>query len=484
MSESVDVLVIGGGISGLSAAFYIQRARPDARVVVLESSDRVGGKIASAHIAGLTVDCGPDAFLARVPGAVDLAAELGLTDELIAPGTGKAWLWARGKLRAFPDGLVLGAPSKPFAVARSGILSPKGLLRAALSEIIPTRLTDTEDPTVASAIGKHLGREVVERLVDPLLGGINASDSNRLSLAMAAPNLMDAVKRPYFMRALRKSNAAARRGAIGSEMNAAERPIFLTPRTGISTLTQRLAERLGSAVLTGQGATSLTRSAGGSWVVATADNEWQAHEIVFASPAADTAKLVADVSANAASLLGQIRTSSVAIALLAYPKEAVNLPPGSGVLVPRSEGKLLTASSWWNQKWPHLDTKGQVLMRASAGRDGDTRFIELTDEQLVEHLHRELSEMLPISASPTDAHVQRWIGGFPQYDSGHARRVDAIEAALATDAPGLHLTGASYRGIGIPACIRSAKATAEKVVSSLAKPSVAAPVSPPAIAPG
>jgi protoporphyrinogen/coproporphyrinogen III oxidase len=476
-SVEVDVVVVGGGISGLSAAFYIRQTRPETRVVVLESSDKVGGKIASAHIAGLTVDCGPDAFLARVPGAVELATELGLKDELIAPGTGKAWLWARKKLRAFPDGLVLGAPSKPLAVARSGILSPKGLLRAALSEVIPTKLTDTDDPTVASAIGKHLGREVVERLVDPLLGGINASDSNRLSLAMAAPNLMEAVKQPYFMRALRKSNAAAQRGAIGSETNAAEKPVFLTPRTGINTMIQRLADCLGSAVVAGQTATSLSRSTGGSWMVTTALNEWHTGQVVLASPAAATATLVADLSSRAADLLGQIRTSSVAIALLAYPKDAVNLPPGSGILVPRSEGKMLTASSWWNQKWPHLDTKGQVLMRASAGRDGDVRFMELTDAQLVERLHRELSEMLPISAPPSDAHVQRWIGAFPQYDTGHARRVDSIEAAIAADAPGLHLTGASYRGIGIPACIRSAKATALKVVGSLAAPETPASVS-------
>lgn len=466
--ERVDVVVVGGGITGLSAAFYVQKQSPTCRVVMLEESDRVGGKIASAHIAGTTVDCGPDAFLARVEGAVELANDVGLGDELIAPATGKAWLWTRGKLRAFPDGLVLGAPTKVLAIARSGILSPKGLLRAGLSEILPTTLTDTADPTVASAIGKHLGREVVDRLVDPLLGGINASDSYRMSLASAAPNLEAAVRTRYFMRTLRRSQAAASRGAIGSETKGTEKPIFLTPRTGINTLTTRVAEQLGDVVRCNQKVTDIHRNINGSWVVASDSHTWEAPQVILATPAAVTARLVHELSRHAADLLSGIRTSSVALVLLAYPRSKVHLPAGSGLLVPRAEGKLMTASSWWNQKWPHLDTKDHVLIRASAGRDGDTRFMDLSDQQLVDQLHSELAEMVVLDGPPAETFVARWMSCFPQYDTGHARRVDAIEAALATDAPGLHLAGASYRGIGIPACIRSARAAARKVFQATA----------------
>jgi protoporphyrinogen/coproporphyrinogen III oxidase len=476
IDRTVDAVVIGGGITGLSAAYFIRKQDPRARVVVLEASDRPGGKIASAHIAGTTVDCGPDAFLARVEGAVELADDLGLGDRMIAPGTGKAWLWTRGKLRPFPDGLVLGAPTDTLAVARSGILSLKGLLRVAISEIVPTTLQTADDPTVAEAISRHVGREVVDQLVDPLLGGINASDCDRLSLASAAPNLVAAVNSRYLMRTLRRSQAAAARGAIGVEADPAARPVFLTPRTGINTMTARLAEELAEAVVCSVRATGIHRTDDGSWVVGTdggpggpggPDGDWTARQVVLAAPAAAVATLVAGASPSASSLLREIRTSSVALTLLAYPAAAVHLPPGSGMLVPRKEGKLLTASSWWNQKWPHLDTNGFILLRASAGRDGDTRFMDLSDEELVNRLHSELSEILDITARPLETHVARWINGFPQYDSGHAKRVDAIEAALTAEAPGLLLAGASYRGIGIPACIRSAKAAARRAADAI-----------------
>ena len=330
-SETCDVIVVGGGITGLSAAFYALKERPGARVVVLEASGRAGGKIASAHIAGMTVDCGPDAFLARVDGAVDLAADLGLTADLVAPATGKAWLWTRGKLRPFPDGLVLGAPTDPVAVARSGVLSIRGLLRAAVSEIVPTRASSVEDPTVAVAIGRHVGREVIDKLVDPLLGGINASDCDRLSLASAAPNLVAAANSRYLMRTLRRSQAAASRGAIGSDAQASSRPVFLTPRKGISTLVSRLAERLGDSIVYDAATTSLQRSGDAGWTVTAGSRSWSAPHVILATPAAASAAIVADESPTAAGLLRGIRTSSVALTLLAYPASAVRLPPGSGM---------------------------------------------------------------------------------------------------------------------------------------------------------
>ena len=235
--DEVDVVVVGGGISGLATAWYILRSQRRLRVVVLESDASAGGKIAGATVAGQEVDCGPDAFLARVPGGVELASELGLGDDLVAPATGKAWVWSRGKLRALPEGLVLGAPSRLLPLARSGILSPLGMARAALDEVWPRPSASPDDPTVADAIGRHLGREVVERLVDPLLGGINASDCDRLSLASAAPNLVAAAGAPRLMRALRAAGAAQQRGQIGVDQ---DRPVFLTPRTGVRSLVREL----------------------------------------------------------------------------------------------------------------------------------------------------------------------------------------------------------------------------------------------------
>jgi protoporphyrinogen/coproporphyrinogen III oxidase len=461
-ATDVDVIVIGGGITGLAAAYFIARDRPGTTVRVLEASAAVGGKIAGAEVAGIAVDTGPDAFLARVPGAVELAHELGLGDDLVSPATGSAYVWSRGALRALPAGLVLGVPTQLRSLASSHIISTRGFLRAALDEVLPRRSSGlAADPTVAEAIGRHLGREVVERLVDPLLGGINASDCDTLSLASAAPNLATSARAPRLMRALRASGAAAQRGQIGVTE---ERPIFLAPRSGIRSLVSELRRRV--EVTTDAAVLTVAVSAPG-WTVTTATETLRGRSIVLATPAAASARLLKSVAPVASRELDGIRTASVALTLLAYPADSLRLPPGSGMLVPRPEQRLVTASSWWNQKWPHLDTHGHVLIRASAGRDGDTRFTDLDDAELVDALHDDLREMIGAQARPVDARVSRWMHGFPQYDSGHAARVERIENSLATT-PGLCLAGASFRGIGVPACIRDAQRAAKATVAHLA----------------
>ena len=456
----LDVAIIGGGITGLSTAFFLLQSNPALRVRVFESSAVPGGKVAGAEVAGIAVDTGPDAFLARVPGGVELAEALGLSDELVAPATGKAYVWSRGALRSLPEGLVLGVPTNLRSLARSQIISTRGIARAALDEIVPRRTT-VKDPTVSLAIGAHLGREVVERLVDPLLGGINAGDSDTLSLASAAPNLSTAAASSRLMRALRASNATTARGQIGVTE---DRPVFLAPRRGIRTLIEKLQARV--PVSLRSGATKLEHVEG-VWRITVSGDVIRAHMVVLATPAASSALLLVDVAPQTAAELRAIRTASVALTLLAYPAGSVALPPGSGMLVPRPEQRLLTASSWWNQKWPHLDTHGHVLIRASAGRDGDTRFMDLDDNALVDALHHDLTDALGLTAKPIDARVTRWIGGFPQYDTGHAARVDRIEAALEQETKGVVLAGASYRGIGLPACIRDAQRAAGQVLSAL-----------------
>ena len=223
------MVVVGGGIAGLVVAFDVLRRRPTATVTVLEPAQVAGGRIARAEVAGVHVDTGPDAFLARVEGAVELATDLGLGNDLVAPATGAASVWSRGALRPLPAGLILGVPSRLAPVIRSGIISPRGLARLALDEVMPRR-GGSEDRSVAEAIGSHLGDEVVDRLVDPLLGGISAADSHHLSVEAAAPLLAAAARRPRLMRALRRQQSAAPRGQIGVTE---ERPVFLAPRAGI-----------------------------------------------------------------------------------------------------------------------------------------------------------------------------------------------------------------------------------------------------------
>jgi protoporphyrinogen/coproporphyrinogen III oxidase len=442
-----DLVVVGGGITGLTAAFYAMRQGAD--VVVLEAGPHTGGKVSSVRLCGLDIDAGPDAFLARIPGAVELAADLGLADELVAPATGQAWLWSRDVLHPLPSGLVLGVPSDVSALEASKILSEAGLVRARSGKTSVADVAD--DVSVADGIGAHLGAEVVERLVDPLLGGINASDCSRLSLKSASAELFAASGSVDLMSALRAQAAA--RGQIGVSE---DRPVFLTPRGGVRRLVAALVDALGSRVWVDSVVDSVSL-VDGVWSVVIGGSALRARSIVLATPAAVSAALLSDVAPELAGELASIRTASVALTLLAYPRSAVSLPAGSGMLVARPDGHLLTAASWWSQKWPHLDTGDHVIVRASAGRDGDERFMALSDGSLIDALHAELVSVLDIRSLPTEAVVSRWINGFPQYDVGHAARVARIES-LCAGLPGLSLAGASYRGIGLPACIRDAKA--------------------------
>ena len=466
-SEVFDCAVIGGGITGLAVAWRLLRDAPYLRVVVLESADQAGGKIRSVELAGHRIDAGPDAFLSRVSGAVELAEELGLADDLVAPATGQAWLWSQDQLHRLPAGLVLGVPSDPHALGATEILSSDALARALASDSGAASVGDVHlelvngDVSVAAGIGAHLGMEVVERLVDPLLGGINASDCQRLSLKSASADLFAAVQQPRLMEALR-THMVQVRGQTGVTE---DRPVFQTPSGGVHVVVDELVRTLGATVRTNAPVQNLTRVEN-DWAVMTRSTTLRARTVVLATPAAASARLLEHVAPLITAELGAIRTASVALTLLAYPNDAVRLPPGSGMLVARADGHLLTAASWWSQKWPHLDTGDYSVIRASTGRDGDTRFCDLTDEQLVAALHAELSEVLAIRTEPFDAVVTRWMGGFPQYDVGHTARVGRIEAMLAEE-PSLALAGASYRGIGIPACIRDANAAARQIITLL-----------------
>lgn len=413
------VAVVGGGIAGMAAAWEARRLGHD--VVLHEAGDRLGGKLRTSPFCGVPVDEGPDAFLARVPHAVDLCKELGLADQLVAPAEGKAFVWTRGRLRPLPAGLVLGVPTDLVGLARSGILSPAGVLRAGLDLVLPrTRFDD--DPSVAEVVSRRFGREASERLVEPLVGGINAGRADRLSLASTAPQLADATRHRSLLLGLR--------GTAGS----LDGPVFNSLRGGMGVLADRFAAALVEAGVD-------VRL--GSTVSALPD----ADRVVVALPAGAGAALLDNED------LAAIAHASVALVTLAYRGAA---PAGSGFLVPRVDGRLMTACSFASNKWPHWSPgPGTMVLRVSAGRAGDDRAMALDDDALVAALHQELGEALDLSAAPVEARVTRWVDGFPQYEPGHARRVARIEAALP---PHVRMAGAALYGVGIPACIASGRA--------------------------
>lgn len=449
------VAVVGGGITGLATAFYLRRA--GAAVTVIEAGE-LGGKIQTRDLAGVPVEAGPDTFLARVPWAVDLCRELGLGEELVEPATGKAFLWTGGRLRPLPARHVLGVPIALRPLLDSGVLSRAGVARAALDLVLP-RSRHGADPSVAEVVGRRMGRQVVDRLVDPLVGGINAGRADVLSLASTARPIAEGAARS---RSLVLGLRAAQAGPTG--------PVFLGLKGGLHRLVERLAEKAGD-VRTGTAVCSIDAGAGGYTVRCEPGPDVEAGAVVVTVPSFAAAGMLEALSPAAAGHLAAIRHASVVTATLAYRPSALPRPlEGAGMLVPRVEGRLMTACTWSTTKWPALASSGMVMLRASSGRDGDDRAMELPDEEIVRRLHDELAKALGLKERPEASLVSRWPRGFPQYEVGHQARVEAIEAALAADAPGVHVAGAAYRGLGIAACIEQARRAAGLVTAGSSIP--------------
>jgi protoporphyrinogen/coproporphyrinogen III oxidase len=454
------VAVVGGGITGLATAWYLRSGawptRPE--VTVLEAGGRPGGKIRTETLAGVPVEAGPDTFLARVPWATDLARELGLADDLVPPATGEAFVWHDGRLQPLPRATVLGVPVTARALLSTPLLSPRGRARAALDLVLPRHPSPRADPSVAEVVGARLGREVLDRLVEPLVGGIHAGRADALSLRSAARPLASAAERHRSM----MLGLRAERGTEGSG------PVFLAVAGGMERLVERLVASLeGVDLRLATEVRSVTAEDGGWRVACDPGADVVADAVVLTVPAFVAAPLVAGVAPAAARELEQIRYASVVTATLGYRPEALSRPlTGSGFLVPRAAGTLVTACTFSSVKWPALAGSGLVLLRASAGRHGDDRALSLDDGDLVARLHAELAAMLGLTAEPVEWRVDRWERSFPQYGPGHEERVGRVENELARHA-GLFVGGAAYRGLGIAACIQSAENTAGQVMIHL-----------------
>jgi protoporphyrinogen/coproporphyrinogen III oxidase len=445
------IVVIGGGLTGLATAW---RLRDVDDVVVLEADGRVGGQIDTVDLAGAPLDVGADAFLARQPEAERLARELGFgDDELVAPATGQVHLWTRGRLRPLPAGTVLGVPADLAALARSRVLSPAALARAAAEPARPRRQV-VGDRSVADLVGERFGHEVVDTLVEPLLGGVYAGRTDRLSAAAALPPVWAAAQRHRSLIAgLREHRRAA---------SAVTGPVFRTVRGGLSRLTGRLADHLGDRVRTGVPVDRLTR-AGQGWLVDTAEGTVTADDVVLAVPSRPAATLLAPVAPGAARELAPVRTASVATIALAYERGGgADLPAGSGVLVPPVEGRLTKAITFASRKWPHHADRDVLLVRASVGRvpatgDGQDPNLDLDDATLAERVDAEVRWATGLPRPAVARRVRRWPDALPQYDVGHLARVERLRHALAVEAPGVHVAGAALDGVGLAARAREAE---------------------------
>ena len=441
--------VVGGGIAGLTAAWELRKARPDAEIAVLDADDRVGGKIRTTPFAGRMVDEGADAFLARVPYAAALAREVGLGDELVSPATGQASLWIGDSLKPIPAGHVLGVPTDIDLVAKSGILSDGAIARARQEpDLGGSPLGPDEDVAIGELVARRYGQEVQDLLVDPLLGGINAGRSMELSAEVGAAQIVAAARRDA---SLTRALVAMR------EENPPDpaAPVFWAPSGGMQRLSDAVATALadkGVDIRTGVTVESL--------------RDLESGGVVLATPAFVSAGLVRSRSARAADALAEIEYASVVLATIAYRRSDLRSPlTGSGFLVPRTERRFLTAGSVFSNKWPALDDPDLVIIRASAGRAGDDTAIDLDDDGVVERMHAELAEALDIAGDPVEVRLSRWRRAFPQFRPGHLGRMRAVHDALAADAASVVVAGAAVQGVGIPTCILSAQQAVHRLLT-------------------
>jgi oxygen-dependent protoporphyrinogen oxidase len=460
------VVVIGGGISGLAAAYFLRQH--GLAVTVLEGSPAVGGKLSVSEVAGVAVDEGAESLLARRPEGTDLISDVGLAGELTVPGTTAAGIWTRGALRPLPARQLMGVPADVDELGRTGIVSPAGVARAREDFVRPATERDG-DVSVASYVGARLGAEVVDRLVDPLLGGVYAGRAQELSFEATLTALAAAAR-------LHPSLAEAAGSLLppAPPTGTPRPPVFTTLRGGLGMLPPAVAAASGAVVRTRAMVRELAAAPGG-WrlTVGSAHSPEQAgaDAVILAVPGRPASRLLAGVpgAAQAAAALAGIGYASMAIVTLAYRQDAFRYPPhGSGYLVPAVDGHAVKAVTFSSVKWPHLAGGPASIVRCSLGRVGEEAVLQRDDAELAGLAAADLARATGVAGQPLDVRVTRWGGALPQYNVGHLDRVRRIRDGVA-GLGGLAVCGAAYDGVGIPACIASARLAARQVLDYLAE---------------
>lgn len=441
----MKVAVVGAGIGGLAAALELREAGAD--VVVLEGSDRVGGKLRREEVAGLLVDVGAEAVLARRPEAVDLVHRIGLQDRLAHPEAVSAAVWTRGAIRPLPP-TVMGVPSDLDALEASGIVTerPAGT---------PGPMPE-DDVSVAEFLVPRVGQDVVDRLVEPLLGGVYAGHATRLSLRSAAPQIVALGADPLA--------AAARLAAARTDAG----PVFAGLVGGVGQLPEAVVAAGSLDVRLGATVRAVTPS-GSGWQVhhgpTTQVTTTDVDAVVLATPAPATARLLGEAAPVAAFALAGLEYASMAVVTLVVDGRLDE--QGSGFLVPPVDGTAIKGSTFSSNKWGWLaeEAGGRGVLRASIGRAGETAVLHADDEEVVRLAVADLRAAIGSLPTVLDAHVQRWGGGLPQYDVGHASLVASVEAAVER-VPGLEVCGAAYHGVGVPAVIATGLAAARRLLTT------------------
>lgn len=469
MTERRRIAIVGGGISGLAAAYRLGRevaTGAEIDVTLIEAGARLGGKIQTEHLDGFTIEAGPDSFLASKPAATRLCQELGLGDRLIGtrPDGGGTFILRDGRLEPLPEGITMLVPTRLGPILRSRLLSPRGKLRLAWELFVPPK-RDGGDESVASFVRRRFGREAFDHMAQPLLSGIHGGDAEQLSILSTFPRLRESEQRyGSLVRAMlaQRRAAPARPAPSGS----IPRSAFLSLKGGMGDLVDALASALdGVDVRCKTSVESIARRETGGYRLRLGDGAaLEADAVILATPAWASAGMLEDLAPDLARTLRAIPyTSSATVALAYRAADIAGLGGGRGFVVPRVEQRELSAVTWVSSKFAGRAPEGMALVRGFVGGAGREAVVDLGDDLLIGVVRGELQAILGLEAEPVLTRVHRWRQAQPQYTLGHAERLKAIDRALG-DLPGLRLAGASYRGVGIPDCIESGEAAAAAVL--------------------
>ncbi|HWY56518.1 MAG TPA: protoporphyrinogen oxidase [Terriglobales bacterium] len=470
------IAIIGGGISGLSAAFALEKHRlagASLEYVLFESSPRLGGVLVTDRVDGCLVEAGPDSFLTEKPWASDLCREVGLGDQLIGSNDAdrKTYILVKGRLALIPDGLMFMVPTKITPTVLSSLFSVRTKLRMAREWFHPPRKADA-DETVAAFVERHYGSEMVDRLADPLLSGVYGGEAAQLSVRAVLPRFaeMEATHGSLGRAML----AARKKMALSSKApKAPARPLFTSLKGGMQQLVDAVVCRLPASALQANCPVQRIKRDQSSWDIFTnALDHFDA--VIMATPAQAAAELLRTVSENLASELQGIQYTSSITVNLGYDRGVrAALPPGFGFLIPRSEGKRMLATTFVHNKFPHRAPEDRALLRCFIGGARNEQVLQAPDEEVVRIVREELQQIIGLRSDPQFTRVYRWRGAMAQYGVGHLERLQRIESLL-PQLPGLALAGNGYRGIGVPDCVRSGTDAANRAMLTLGLPEVAA----------
>jgi oxygen-dependent protoporphyrinogen oxidase len=455
-----NVVIIGGGITGLSAAFYLQKKVSDVSITLVESEDRLGGKINTEYHDGFVFETGPDSFLARKKSAAELVKDVGLEDDLVRNRTGQAYVLNDDTLYPIPKGAVMGIPTTLSPFLETKLFTAAGKARAAGDLVLP-RSDATGDVSVGNFFRRRLGNELVDRLIEPLLSGIYAGNLDRLSLMSTFPQFHEVEQRSRsLMLGMRESRGI-------QTISPKPEGQFLTLTRGLQSLVDKLEENLdGVHILKNTVAEKITKQNNGYTIRFQNGDQIEADSIISTVPH----RIIEKVLPPHPFLkpLSHVADTTVATVVLAFPESAVNISEeGTGFVVSRKAGYTMTACTWTHKKWPHTTPSGKVLLRCYVGRAGDDTIVDKSDETIVNTVLNDLRRVVSIKGRPDFYKVTRWKQAMPQYIVGHQAWLENLENGTEDHFPGIYFAGASYEGVGIPDCITQGKKAVENVVNDV-----------------